>query len=141
MINVQPCALRCIIPHHGRVGLATLPHKQERGSKGHFWKCRHGLRRYAEPFTKIQYELDWTRGAEVDLGCGTMAVGDSTHDPLISKGGAFLYPDGLSIPGPKHPGSMRRLSYQWPNGQRNIQTKDPGFYNQRCPRSVAMVNY
>ena len=98
------------------------------------------LRRYAEPFTKIQYVLDWTRGAEVDLGCGTMAVGDSTRDPLISKGGAFLYPGGPSVSGPKHPNSMHRISYQWLNGQRNLQANDPGFYSQRCPRSVAMVN-
>ena len=75
----------------------------------------------------MQYELDWARGAEVDLGCGTMAVGDSTHDPLISKAGPFTYPDGPSVQGDKHPNSMQRISYQWPTGQRDPQKKDPGF--------------
>ena len=104
------------------------------------FKTTASLRRYAEPFTKIQYELDWTRGAEVDLGCGTMAVGDSTRDPLISKAGPFTYPGGPSVSGPKHPNSMHRISYQWLNGQRNLQANDPGFYSQRCPRSVVVVN-
>ena len=95
--------------------------------------------RYVQPSTEIQYVLDWTRGADVDLGCGTMAVGDSTQDPFVSKNGSFHYDAppfcSPSVPGAKHPNSMHRVSYQWSTGQRGgTDDADPGYYFQRCPR-------
>jgi len=35
---------------------------------------------YELPSSKIYYELDFSRGAEVDFGCGTTVFGDGTHD-------------------------------------------------------------
>ena len=75
---------------------------------------------YEQPYTKIHYELDFTRGADVDIGCGTTIVGDTTKDATVSKS-VFT-----------HPNSMHRLSYQLLKGRGN-----PGFYPQvrlRQPR-------
>ena len=35
---------------------------------------------YELPSSKIYYELDFSLGAEVDVGCGTAVFGDATHD-------------------------------------------------------------
>ena len=40
---------------------------------------------YKPPHTQIFYELDFSRGAEVDIGCGTTIVGDSIEDKLIPR--------------------------------------------------------
>ena len=71
---------------------------------------------YEQPYTKIHYELDFSRGAEVDIGCGTAVVGDSTEDGWLDKSNAA------------HPLSMQRLSF-------NFRVKgETGYYPQRCPR-------
>ena len=79
---------------------------------------------YKPPHTKIFYELDFSRGAEVDIGCGTTAVGDSTSDGAVSKSNW------------RHPLSMQRMSYVWWTGRRNNKTSPPDFgeYPQKCPR-------
>ena len=79
---------------------------------------------YKPPHTKIFYELDFSRGAEVDIGCGTTAVGDSTGDGAVSKSNG------------RHPLSMQRISYVWFTGRRNNKTSPPDFgvYPQKCPR-------
>ena len=71
---------------------------------------------YAPPYTKIHYELDFSRGAEVDIGCGTMVVGDSTHDK----------PTPMSVF--THPNSMIEFMFQWPTGRKT------GNYPMKCPR-------
>ena len=79
---------------------------------------------YKPPHTKIYYELDFSRGAEVDIGCGTTVAGDSTRDGVVSKSKG------------RHPLSMQRISYAWPTGRRNNNTSPPDFgeYPQKCPR-------
>ena len=81
---------------------------------------------YQQPFLKIRYELDFSRGAEVDIGCGTTVVGDGSVDKNIPKD-----QDGL-----KHPLSMHEWTYQWPSGRVNLKATPPdyGFLPQRCPR-------
>ena len=84
---------------------------------------------YAQPFLKTRYELDFSRGAEVDIGCGTTVVGDGSVDQNIPK-------DELGL---AHPLSMHEWSYQWPSGRatRSTITADPpdyGYFPQRCPR-------
>ena len=49
---------------------------------------------YAQPFTKIHYELDFSRGAEVDIGCNTSVVGDTADDPHIPKSD-FAHPNSM----------------------------------------------
>ena len=81
---------------------------------------------YKPPHTQIFYELDFSRGAEVDIGCGTTVVGDSTLDGMVSKNKT------------KHPLSMQRFSYAWMVGRRNNNVNasppDFGVYPQKCPR-------
>ena len=79
---------------------------------------------YAQPFTKIRYELDFSRGAEVDIGCGTSVVGDTTKDERIPKS---YY---------SFPSSCREVSYQWPAGRGDLHADPPelGFYPQKCQR-------
>ena len=81
---------------------------------------------YAQPFVKIRYELDFSRGAEVDIGCGTTVVGDGSVDKNIPKDKAGL----------AHPLSMHEWSYQWALGRANLKTEPPdyGYFPQRCPR-------
>ena len=71
---------------------------------------------YAQPHTKIHYELDFSRGAEVDLGCGTTVVGDTTHDEAISQE-RFA-----------HPSSMFEISYQFPAGRGTRTHDNPGSF-------------
>lgn len=40
---------------------------------------------YEQPYSKIHYELDFSRGSEVDIGCGTAAAGDGAVDGRIPK--------------------------------------------------------
>ena len=79
---------------------------------------------YEQPYTKIRYELDFSRGAEVDIGCGTAVVGNGALDLNIPK-------DVFA-----HPQSMHTLSYQWPTGRSNLKAEplDPGYYPLGCPR-------
>ena len=68
---------------------------------------------YEQPYSKIHYELDFSLGAEVDIGCGTEVVGDGTEDPDISK----------SVRA--HPLSMHSYSYQMTNGRGNLNADPP----------------
>lgn len=79
---------------------------------------------YKQPYSNIQYELDFSLGAEVDIGCGTAVVGNGMDDVNIPKD---LF---------AHPLSMHRFSYQWPSGRGNLNTDPPipGYYPHRCPR-------
>ena len=79
---------------------------------------------YAQPFTKIHYELDFLRGAEVDIGCGTSVVGDTTNDAPVPKTDYG------------HPSSCRAISYVWLTGGGNLKAKTPdlGHFPQGCPR-------
>ena len=77
---------------------------------------------YKLPHTKIRYELDFSRGADVDFGCGTTAVGDGSGDVPIPKD---VY---------AHPTSMQRVNHQWIFGRPNPSTGDPGYYAYKCPR-------
>ena len=79
---------------------------------------------YKQPFLKIQYELDYSLGAEVDVGCGTTVVGDGALDQNIPKDQQ-----------PNHPQTMREWAYQFPHaGRGNLKAKDYGYYPARCPR-------
>ena len=71
---------------------------------------------YEEPYTKIHYELDFSRVAKVDIGCGTAVVGNGAKD-LATPNTEFT-----------HPNSMYRLSHQWPGSAAS------GFFPQRCAR-------
>ena len=55
---------------------------------------------FKPPHTKIHYELDFSLGAEVDIGCGT-AVGNGALDVSVSKKHTT------------HPLSMDPLQFQW----------------------------
>ena len=79
---------------------------------------------YEQPHTKMHYELDFSRGAKVDIGCGTEVVGDGTDDQIIPKS-VFA-----------HPSSMHEMSYQWLEGRANLNATPPdvGYYPQKCPR-------
>ena len=77
---------------------------------------------YKQPYLKIHYELDFTTGAEVDIGCGTAAVGNGKGDADVSK--------SLRA----HPLSMHPISYQFPIGRGDPSAGDPGHYPHRCPR-------
>ena len=79
---------------------------------------------YKQPYSRIRYELDFSLGAEVDLGCGTAVVGNGAGDKNIPK-------DVFA-----HPLSMKQMSYQWFTGRSNLKADppDPGFYPNRCPR-------
>ena len=81
---------------------------------------------YAQPFLKIRYELDFSRGAEVDIGCGTTVVGDGSVDKSVPTDQAGL----------AHPLSMHEFGYQWPVRRRNLDATPPdcGVFPQRCPR-------
>ena len=46
---------------------------------------------YQQPYTSIRYELDFSRGAEVDFGCGTAVVGNGAGDTYIPKD-VFAHP-------------------------------------------------
>ena len=70
---------------------------------------------YKQPYSKIHYELDFSLGAEVDIGCGTEVVGDGTEDPDISK----------SVRA--HPLSMHTISYQLTNGRGSLNAEPPDF--------------
>ena len=56
-------------------------------SPRHACGCRHlcHLCRYEQPFAKIHYELDFSLGANVDIGCGTTLFGDGTNDVNVPK--------------------------------------------------------
>ena len=75
---------------------------------------------YEQPYTKIHYELDFSRGADVDIGCGTTIVGDTTQDKHVNKS-IFT-----------HPNSMHKASYQYPKGHGHLKPgfKDPGVFPQ-----------
>ena len=79
---------------------------------------------YKQPYQKIHYELDFSLGADVDIGCGTAVVGNGAGDANIPKS-VFTHPD-----------SMHHISYQWMVGRGDLKADppDPGFYPQRCPR-------
>ena len=68
---------------------------------------------YEQPYSKIHYELDFSLGAEVDLGCGTEVVGDGSKDPNIPKD---VY---------AHPLTMHEASYQVTTGRRNLNADPP----------------
>ena len=76
---------------------------------------------YAQPYLQIRYELDFTRGAEVDIGCGTSVVGNGALDTPVS------------MQETAHPLSMREPGYYWP-GAPDISKENPGFYPSKCPR-------
>ena len=79
---------------------------------------------YAQPFTKIRYKLDFSRGAEVDIGCGTTVIGDGRGDNNVAKDEA-----GLRLPS-----SMHAWSFQWPIMRvGNLKATPPqyGFFPQR----------
>ena len=80
---------------------------------------------YAQPGAHIQYELDFSLGAEVDIGCGTFAVGDGTHDPVTPKEFAL-----------RSPLSMHEFSFLAPDGRGDLKADppDPGFYPFPCTR-------
>jgi len=80
---------------------------------------------YQQPFLKIRYELDFSRGAEVDIGCGTTVVGDGSVDKNIARD----RPELLA-----HPLSMHEFSYDFGIGRANLKAKHYGFFPQRCPR-------
>ena len=79
---------------------------------------------YAQPFAKIHYELDFSLGAEVDIGCGTTVFGNGAVDENIPKSRHA------------HPLSMQTMSYQWPGSRGNPSADPPdyGYYPWRCPR-------
>ena len=79
---------------------------------------------YEQPFSKIHYELDFSRGAEVDIGCGATVVGDGLRDTKISKSVVA------------HPLSRHLWEYQMPgsHGNRNADPPDPGNFAASCPR-------
>ena len=79
---------------------------------------------YAQPYSEIKYELDFSLGAEVDIGCGTLVVGDGAVDENIPKS-RFA-----------HPQSMNAQSFQWMYGRGNWRANPPdyGYYPQRCLR-------
>ena len=79
---------------------------------------------YKQPYSKIKYELDFSRGAEVDIGCGTSVVGNGAGDPYIPK---YVY---------AHPLSMHTFSFQCPIGRGNLNADPPdyGYYPTSCPR-------
>ena len=56
---------------------------------------------YKQPHTKIHYELDFSLGAEVDIGCGTAVVGNGALDVSVSKKHTT------------HPLSMEPIQFQW----------------------------
>jgi len=60
---------------------------------------------YEQPYSKIHYELDFSLGADVDLGCGTAVVGDTSADAAILK----------SVQ--RHPLSRHVMGYQWTDGK------------------------
>lgn len=75
-------------------------------------------------YSKIQYELDFSLGAEVDIGCGTAVVGDAAVDANIPRT-TFA-----------HPLSMHHLSWQYPMGRGDLKADPqiPGHFANRCPR-------
>ena len=79
---------------------------------------------YKQPYSRIRYELDFSPGAEVDLGCGTAVIGNGEFDSNIPK-------DVFT-----HPLSMHHNSYQWVSGRSNLKADppDPGYFPHRCPR-------
>ena len=79
---------------------------------------------YEQPHSKIKYELDFSLGADVDLGCGTSVFGNAGLDRNIPK---RRY---------SHPLSMHKFSYQYTAGRGNpaADPPDPGYYPQRCAR-------
>ena len=81
---------------------------------------------YEQPFVKIRYELDFSRGAEVDIGCGTSVVGDGSADKWIVKDAAGL----------AHPLSMYEFSYQWRYGRAKLNATPPdyGYFPGYCSR-------
>lgn len=79
---------------------------------------------YEQPFSKIHYELDFSRGSDVDIGCGSDVDGDGLHDAKISKSVVA------------HPLSRDLWNYQMPgsHGNRNADPPDPGNFMSNCPR-------
>ena len=79
---------------------------------------------YAQPYSKIHYELDFSLGAEVDIGCGTSVVGNGANDANIPK----------SVN--THPSSMNEFSFNFMIGVTNLRAEPPvyGYYPERCPR-------
>lgn len=78
---------------------------------------------YEQPYTKIRYELDFSLGQEVDIGCGTAVVGDASQDKPITK-------DHFD-----HPFSMNEFNFVWA-GRWDLTnlTETPGYYPWKCPR-------
>ena len=81
---------------------------------------------YKQPYSKITYELDFSLGAEVDVGCGTSVVGNGAVDENIPKDASGL----------AHPHSMLEYSFQWVHGRANLKAEPPdyGYYPQKCSR-------
>ena len=79
---------------------------------------------YAQPYRKIRYELDFSRGAAVDIGCGTSVVGDTTEDGPTNK--TYF----------AHPNSCREISFQYEEGRGNLKDDPPdlGYYPEKCQR-------
>ena len=55
-------------------------------------KAKHFVGYEQSNTEKIHYELDFSRGAEVDLGCGTTVVGDTSEDERIPKNDYTKHP-------------------------------------------------
>ena len=68
---------------------------------------------YAQPDNKIHYELDFSLGADVDIGCGTAVTGDGGKDKKILK----------TVWG--HPLSQFPMSYQFTQGRDNPNAVPP----------------
>ena len=79
---------------------------------------------YEQPYERIHYELDFTLGAQVEIGCGTAVVGDGTNDKNVPK--SF----------DAHPLAMSTFSFALPAGRGNPNADPPdlGYFPYPCPR-------
>ena len=75
---------------------------------------------FKQPHSKIHYELDFSLGAEVDIGCDTAVQYDSTDDFHVPR-------DAYA-----HPQSMTVFNHQWFYGRPS--SSDPGYFAWPCPR-------
>ena len=73
---------------------------------------------YVQPYLQIRYELDFTRGAEVDIGCGTAVIGNGTRDKPTPKTRT------------DHPLSMSKVGHYWPGDVSDVCL--PSFFLPRC---------
>ena len=83
---------------------------------------------YQQPYSRIRYELDFSLGAEVDIGCGTAVVGNGEGDPNIPRD---LF---------AHPLSMHQWSYQWPSGRGNLNADPPDPGHTRRDAHATIVS-